>query len=208
MKAKIIENYVLYYNRNGKMPISVFSFCESIGITEAEFYNEFSDLQSIDSHIFSFVWLDSLSKVQEQEYYHQCTQNEKILSAVYAFIENLKNYRSYLLLKCKDWSNPMEPLKSMNDLKHHFFQFLDSLGIENATTGIKQIDKVVSKGVHHALFTNLVFVINYWLKDSSAGFENTDACIEKSFAFSFEMMSNKSLSTAFDLGKFLFSTFK
>jgi hypothetical protein len=208
MKAKIIENYILHYNRNGKMPVSIFEFCESMEMKEADFYNEFADFNSLESQILSQIWTDSVSKIVGQDYFAECTNNEKLLAAVYAFVENLKNYRSYLLLKYKDWSNPMEQISSMQGLKKSFFDFLETSHFENKTIGIKQVDSVLEKGMYHALFTNLSFVFHYWLKDSSKGFEKTDACIEKSFALSFQLIANNSLSTAFDLGKFLFSSFK
>ena len=92
MKAKIIENYILHYNRNGKMPVSIFEFCENIQITESQFYDEFSDLASIEAEILAQVWSDSLSKVSSQDYYHELSQQEKLLSVVYAFFENLKKH--------------------------------------------------------------------------------------------------------------------
>jgi hypothetical protein len=208
MKAKIIENYILHCNRNGKMPVSIFEFCENIQITESQFYDEFSDLASIEAEILAQVWSDSLSKVSSQDYYHELSQQEKLLSVVYAFFENLKNYRSYLLLKYKDWKNPMQSIETMNALKNHFFEYLDGLKIENTEIGIPQVDKYLDKGMHHGLFTNLAFVMNFWLNDKSKGFEKTDACIEKSFALSFELISNNAIQKAFDFGKFLLAELK
>jgi len=208
MKAKIIENYILHYNRSGKMPVSVFAFCETMEMNESDFYNEFADFNSLESQILSQIWTDSLHKVQAQEYYAECSSNEKLLSTVYAFVENLKNYRSYLLLKYKDWSNPLDHLSSMKGLKKSFFSYLESLEFENKGIGVQQVDNLLEKGMYHALFTNLSFVFHFWLKDTSQGFEKTDACIEKSFALSFQLIANNSLSTAFDFGKFLFANIK
>lgn len=208
MKAKIIENYILHYNRNGKMPKSIFEFCENLGISESEFYSEFSDFSSVESEIMVQIWRDSIQKLTNQDYYQELTAQEKLLSAVYAFFENLKNYRSYLLLKLKEWKNPLQHLENMNELKKVFFEYLDGLNFENKGIGVPQIDKIMDKGLHHGLFTNLVFVLHFWMKDKSKGFEKTDACIEKSFALSFELISNQGIQKVFDFGKFLLAEMK
>jgi hypothetical protein len=96
MKAKIIENYILHYNRNGKMPVSIFEFCENLQITESQFYDEFSDFDSIEAEILAQVWSDSLHKVSSQDYYLELSQQEKLLSVVYAFFENLKNVNLHI----------------------------------------------------------------------------------------------------------------
>ena len=208
MKAKIIENYILHYNRNGKMPKSVFEFCEQLQISESEFYQEFSDLTAIESEILIQIWTEALEKLKGQDFYQDLTSQEKLLSAVYAFFENLKNYRSYLLLKHKDWKNPLQHMENMKEFKDAFFQYLDGLNFEQKGIGVPQIDKILDKGTHHGLFTNLMFVFNFWMKDKSKGFEKTDACIEKSFALSFELLSNQGIQKAFDFGKFLFAEMK
>jgi len=208
MKAKIIENYILHYNRNGKMPKSIFEFCENLGISESEFYAEFSDFSSIESEIMVQIWKDSIQKLMLQDYYQELTAQEKLLSAVYAFFENLKNYRSYFLLKLNEWKNPLQHLENMNELKKAFFEYLDSLNFENKGIGVPQIDKIMDKGLHHGLFTNLVFVLHFWMKDKSKAFEKTDACIEKSFALSFELISNQGIQKVFDFGKFLLAEMK
>jgi hypothetical protein len=93
MKAKIIENYILHYNRNGKMPVSIFEFCENLQITESQFYDEFSDFASLESEILAQIWTDSLHKVSSQDYYQELSQHEKLLSVVYAFFENFIVYK-------------------------------------------------------------------------------------------------------------------
>lgn len=208
MKAKIIENYISHYNRNGKMPLSIFQFCEDLQIKESEFYQYFSDFSAIESEILAQIWEESVQKLSQQDYYQELTAQEKLLSAVYAFFENLKNYRSYLLLKHKDWKNPFQNIENINELKNVFFSYLDGLSFEKKGLGVPQIDKVLEKGLNHGLFTNLLFVMHFWMKDKSKGFEKTDACIEKSFSLSFELISNQGIQKAFDFGKFLLAEMK
>ena len=46
-------------------------------------------------------------------------------------------------------------------------------------------------------------VIDYFVKDTSRGFERTDAYIEKSTALAFDVMQTQAIDSAFDLLRFL-----
>ena len=54
------------------------------------------------------------------------------------------------------------------------------------------------------LWVNFVFIINFWLKDNSKGFEKTDEAIERSVNLAFDLMGKSALDAALDFGKFLF----
>jgi hypothetical protein len=54
----------------------------------------------------------------------------------------------------------------------------------------------------------LAFVIHFWLKDDSADFERTDACIEKSVQLTMDFVGRNAVDKLFDFGKFLFQGFQ
>ena len=47
------------------------------------------------------------------------------------------------------------------------------------------------------------FVLDFWLKDTSAGFEKTDEAIEKGLNVTFDLFQRSPLDNLFDYGKFL-----
>ena len=49
-----------------------------------------------------------------------------------------------------------------------------------------------------------LFLLDYWRKDRSAGFERTDEAIEKAVNLSFDLIEKNALDSAFDFGKFMF----
>lgn len=206
MRTEILNHYIKTVNTSEKEPQSVYLFCEQLNINEADFYQEFSDLQSVKEAVLSELWNHALMKLQEQDFYKESTAEEKLLSALYAFFEHLKSQRSYLLITYKNWHKPTDTIQGIKSFKTAFIDFLGSLNLGSIQTGIDPIDKNTDKFNHHALFANVLFVFHYWLNDKSKGFENTDACIEKVFTLSFEMMGNQTLKKAIDLGKFLFSS--
>lgn len=68
--------------------------------------------------------------------------------------------------------------------------------------------KVVSKLNVEALGMNLAFVMHFWLKDDSADFERTDACIEKSVQLTMDFVGRNAVDKLFDFGKFLIQGFQ
>lgn len=205
MRTEILNHYMKVVNTQEKEPQSVFRFCEELNIKETEFYEEFPDLESVKEAILSEMWLITVNALEAQSFYQEAPSTDKLLSVLYAFVEQLKQQRSYFLIAYKNWSKPTDNIKGMNEFRHTFTQYVDSLNLDQMETGISPIDMTTGKLNQNALFANVLFVFHFWLNDRSKGFEKTDACIEKVFTLSFELMGNQTLKKAIDLGKFLLS---
>ena len=203
MRTEILNHYIKVVNTQEKEPQSVFRFCEELNITESDFYDEFSDLEAVKEAILADMWAITVSALEDQSFYQEATSTDKLLSALYAFVEQLKKQRSYFLVVYKSWSNPTDSIKGLKEFRHRFLDYLDTLNLDQMKTGIAPVDKATGKINQNALFANVLFVFHFWLNDRSKGFEKTDACIEKVFTLSFELMGNQTLKKAIDLGKFL-----
>ncbi|MGC6414222.1 MAG: TetR family transcriptional regulator C-terminal domain-containing protein [Bacteroidia bacterium] len=204
MRTEIINSYMLWVNEHESEPKSVFKFCQENEFSESEFYDNFSDLQSVKEDILAEIWVQSVNSLSEQEFYTDSNANEKLLSVMYGFFENLKTNRSYLAQAFKGWKNPTEPIHSLSPWRKEFLKYIDSIDLGSMSIGVEMIDKNTKKVNSNALFANALFVFHFWLNDKSKGFEKTDACIEKLFVLSFDLMQNDTLKKAIDLGKFLF----
>ena len=203
MRTEILNHYIKVVNTQEKEPQSVFRFCEELNIQESDFYDEFYDLEAVKEAILADMWAITVSALEDQSFYQEATSTDKLLSALYAFVEQLKKQRSYFLVVYKSWSNPTDSIKGLKEFRHRFLDYLDTLNLDQMETGIAPVDKATGKINQNALFANVLFVFHFWLNDRSKGFEKTDACIEKVFTLSFELMGNQTLKKAIDLGKFL-----
>ncbi len=61
----------------------------------------------------------------------------------------------------------------------------------------------LSKTYPQGLFGHFVTAVEFNLADDSAGFERTDAYIEKSVKLAFDVIGTQALDSAFDLVRFL-----
>jgi hypothetical protein len=153
-------------------------------------------------------WQEVAEKFAQDEQFATFGITEKMLTLHFAFIESLRDIRSYLLWKFKDWKNPMDQIKGLMSLRQAFQDTVSPM--LNAASSLGEIPdrKVISKLNVEALGMNLAFVIHFWLKDDSADFERTDACIEKSVQLTMDFVGRNAVDKLFDFGKFLFQGFQ
>jgi hypothetical protein len=52
----------------------------------------------------------------------------------------------------------------------------------------------------------MAFLLIFWKDDTSAGFEKTDAAIEKSVNLAFDLIGKGAVDSIFDFAKFLYQT--
>jgi hypothetical protein len=57
-------------------------------------------------------------------------------------------------------------------------------------------------------WVHLALLLMFWKGDDSAGFEKTDAFIEKSVNLAFDLIGKGAVDSAIDFGKFLYQTSK
>ena len=192
----------------GHAPANVFQLCEHLGIAETEFYHHFGSLENVEESVLLIRWQDVAEKFAQDDQFATFGITEKMLTLHFAFIESLRDIRSYLLWKLKDWKNPMDQIKGLMSLRQAFQDTVSPMLSAASSLGEIPDRKVISKLNVEALGMNLAFVIHFWLKDDSADFERTDACIEKSVQLTMDFVGRNAVDKLFDFGKFLFQGFQ
>lgn len=208
MKNQIVSEYVKYCLKKGHAPVNVFQLCEELSVTETEFYSHFGSLEKVEEAVLVTRWQSVADKFADDEQFTGFGLTEKMLTLHFAFIESLREIRSYLLWKYQDWKNPMDQVKGLMALRHAFQETVTPMLDMASNQGEIPDRKVVSKLNVEALGMNLAFVMHFWLKDDSTDFERTDACIEKSLQLTMDFVGRNAVDKLFDLGKFLIQGFQ
>jgi AcrR family transcriptional regulator len=205
MNKELIEKYITQTLEQKKAPESVYLFAKSAGIEEKEFYNHFASLEGLENNIFSRWFLDTIEIQKSSEPWQAYSSREKALAVFFAFIENLKNYRSFVNFLHQRDSKMLPKWPSyLNQLHKDFVAELKPIIHEGLETKELAERKYVDDKYADGLWVNFVFIINFWLKDNSKGFEKTDEAIERSVNLAFDLMGKSALDAALDFGKFLF----
>jgi len=203
-KQKIIDQYKRHVLTEGSDPTSVFLFAEKLEMTEAQFYQHFTSFESLKGQIWLRYFEDTLSVLQKDESYANYSSREKLLAFYYTLLEHLKIDRSFVQYCFKSKSKKEIIPGFLKDFKVHFEKYVNELISEGVDNNEIQKRPVIGDKYHEALWLQLLFVVNFWLKDSSHQFQNTDAAVEKAVTLSFDLMGPGPLDTMLDFAKFLY----
>lgn len=203
----ILEGFVSYVLEHGKEPATIFKFAKDLKIKEAEFYNYFTSFDAIKSAIWVALFEETHRQLEDQEVYKEYAVREKFLSFLFTWVEELKKNRSYLLAL---YSNKVTTFKNLpndtREFKDKFSDFASELILEGRETQEIASRPLITEKYDEALWLQVGFVFRFWLADTSPRFEKTDAAIEKSVNFAFDLMGKSALDSFLDLAKFLYQT--
>jgi hypothetical protein len=208
LKSKIKEEYIDFVLTEGKNPGSIYHFCKKLEISEAEFYKHFNSFERIASDIWTDLLQDVIQKLENTGEYASFGVREKILSFFYAVVEQMKTTRSYIAWSSKGWLIPGKSLPAKKAVEQKLEPFFENLMAEGYQTGELADRKKISDFYPKAMVIQFWFILEFWLKDESPDFEDTDAAIEKAVNLGFDLMQENSLDKAFDLAKFLWGRAK
>ena len=203
-KLDIVTNYMDFVTEHKTKPVDVSDFCENKNIDESVFFSHFKSLKKVEKTVFKELLKNSLEVLNESEEFLSFDKKNKLLSFYFTFFENLTLNRDYILIVLKGCKNKIKSFNTFSDLKKQFVKFIDSLEISESILPIDGLEKIQNKFVSESAWFQLFLTIKFWLDDTSESFEKTDILIEKSINTSFEVLENKFLKNALDLGKFVY----
>lgn len=203
-EEKIITWYMDSVLENGKVPESVYKFCKANKIGEDTFYGFFGSFESIQQRIWHKFFDNTMALLNKNKDYATMSNEDKMLTFFFTFFENLTLNRSYVLFALKDHRNAFEGLAQLKGLRKSFKEFATELiHIRNEEKNLKILkynEPLFSEGA----WLQFLFLLKFWMEDSSPGFEKTDIAIEKSVTTIFQIFENTPLEKIIDFGKFLY----
>jgi len=203
LKSKVQSEYLDFVLTEGKNPTSVYLFSKRVGIAEADFYQYYNSFDAIGIDIWEGLIQGTINRIEASEEYAAFSVRERILTFYFTVIETLKGQRSYVAYSSKGWFKPgsnMPAKKGAERILHPYFEKLVNQGFE---TGEMADRTKISDYYQNALIIQFWFILNFWLKDESKDFEDTDAAIEKAVNLGLDLMRENTLDKAFDFAKFL-----
>ena len=200
---KIISLYmndVLENNHNTK---NVYVFCKNNGIEESDFYSFFGSLDAVKQSIWTKFFENTISTLEKDENYANYPDKNKLLSLYFTLFEILTLNRSYVVYSLLENKEGMKNLKDFKEFRNHFKDYISNM-IENSNSVISdKLAKITKPVFSEGAWIQFLFILKFWLDDTSKSFEKTDIIIEKSVNTVVDLLDTKPLESLFDLGKFL-----
>ena len=203
MKQKIFEYYTQSVLEQEKEPTSVYRFCKDLKIREDEFYNHFASLEDLRRKIFSEFFNNSLSLIEKEKGYVSKSPKEKLLSFYFTFFEVLLINRSYVLIALRGDKSSINKMAILKFLRSSFKKFAIVLIQDGNALKQSRLSQHSETVFSEGAWIQLLFLLKFWMEDSSAGFEKTDMAIEKSVRTVFDLFDTTSFDSVIDFGKFL-----
>lgn len=207
MITKLIEGYISHILENHKSPESVYAFAKHVGIEEKEFYDHFTSFEALEQEIFNHWFVETKQQLEQTEVYQAYSAREKVLGLFFAWIEKLKANRSFVVFMFNR-KNDHIPLPQfphfLKSTRASFLAFAQELMRHAVESNEIHERKFISEKYDEALWVNLLFVMGFWVKDTSKSFEKTDEAIERSVNLAFDLMGKSPLDSMISFGKFLF----
>jgi hypothetical protein len=203
LQAIITDAYIDFYLNKGKKPASVYEFTSRLKIEEKDFYQFFGSFEGLEKSLWSGFINTTLETLSASGEYESYPVKEKLLSFYYTLAEVLKSKRSFILLSTE---KEAELLKNhtLSKARETFQAYVSGLMEEGMESSEIVKRPYITERYPELLWLQLLFVLRFWIKDESAGFEKTDAAIEKAVKVSFDLMGPGAVDSLIDMARFLY----
>lgn len=204
--GKIPAAYISYILDHGTKPVSVFRFCSDTGIPENEFYNHFGSFEGVEKHIWKDFIHTTIQRLKADKAYPGFSSREKLLAFYFTFFEGLKLHRSFILVQLSNYRKIEIVPEFLKDFKKEFETYIHSVLSDGKANGEIANRPLLDKSYPVLFWMHMGFMLTFWKDDNSAGFEQTDAAIEKSVNLAFDLISKGAVDAVIDFAKFMYQT--
>ncbi len=197
------EKFLEHIKTNKKRPSSVYNFTKYIGVKSKEFYNFYGSLGKLEKDIWKDLLDSTLTRLSKEPAYIDYVAQEKLLAFYFTFIEVLKPYREYIVFASGSFGTYTIASSHLDDLRDAFLEYANGIIQEGIQTEEVLERPYITSKYNLGLWTQLLFVLNFWVGDESKDFAKTDEAIEKAVNLSFDLMGKTPLDTLVDFGQFV-----
>lgn len=205
-ESAIRAAYIDHVLNHGNRPTSVFKFCTGLGVKEETFYNHFGSFEGLERSIWKSFITTTIERLKTDKAYSAFSVREKVLAYYYTFFEELKVNRSFILVQLEHHKKLEIVPGFLKDFRTSFEAHLESILNIGKTSGEVAKRPYLDKSYPQLFWVHMAFLLIYWKDDNSAGFENTDAAIEKSVNLAFDLIGKGAVDSMIDFTKFLYQT--
>jgi hypothetical protein len=208
-KSSLLEKYLQFQLEHGKKPESVYLFMKKLKKSDADFFAHFSNFEALDRYFWVHIFDATRHKLESDAQYGEFSAAEKLSAFYFLWTQELMQYRSYVLMLAEKSMKGINPMDSaLQDFRHAFLDYASGIVSAGISAGQIADRKFVSDQFKHGLWVQTLFLLNFWLKDTSNDFEDTDAAIEKTVNIGFKLMGENLFDEVLDFGKFMFQRAK
>jgi hypothetical protein len=200
---QFISRYMQAVLESNETPKNVFSFCKQQELDETEFYAHFNSLDALRQNIWVKFFENAVDTIEKEPDFAGYSDKNKLLTLFFTLFEILTLNRSYVSFALVENKAGLKNLESLKLFRQEFKKYMEQVVISPQTGSFEKVAKATEKVYAEGAWIQFMFLLKFWLDDTSKGFEKTDILIEKSVNTVVDLADTKPLESLFDLGKFL-----
>jgi len=200
---KIISYFMTDVLETNEEPKNIYTFCTKHNIDESQFYSFFGSFESLKETIWLKFFENAIAAMSKDSKIESYSNKEKLLTLYFTLFEILTLNRTFVLFYLKENKEGLKNLKSLKQFRNHFKEYIVTIINSNETIVSSRINKVTEPVFSEGAWIQFLFLLKFWIDDTSKSFEKTDILIEKSVNTVVDLLDTKQLENLFDLGKFL-----
>ena len=199
----LIELYMNQVLQNNAEPKNVFVFCQENKIVESDFYAFYGSIEALKKDIWVKFFENVKSTIEQDQNYLTYSNKNKLLTLYFSLFEVLTLNRSYVVFALKEDKNMLKNLQQLKEFRNHFKSFIvDMIDTQSSEEDFK-VNKIAKPLYVEGAWVEFLFLMKFWLDDTSKGFEKTDIMIEKAVKATFDVLDTTPIDSLIDLGKFV-----
>lgn len=200
---QIVALYINAVLEKNEAPKNVYLFCKDNVIDEADFYSFYNSLDAVKEDIWVKFFENAIDALHKDANYAGYESRNKLLSLYFTMFEILTLNRSYVYYTLKDNKEGLRNLRQLAALRNQFKDYIVNILKSSETEKESKVKKITRPVFSEGAWLQFLFILKFWLDDTSKGFEKTDIMIEKAVKATFDILDTTPLESLFDLGKFI-----
>lgn len=207
-KVSLNDNHIIEFYMNDVLetneePKNAFVFCKKHEIEESDFYSFFGSLEAVKQAIWVKFFENAVATIEKEAAFENYSDKNKLLTLYFTLFEILTLNRSYVLFSLKENKEGLKNLKNLAAFRNHFKDYIVDKIKSKPSEQLGKVAKVTEPVFSEGAWLQFLFILKFWIDDTSKGFEKTDVLIEKSVNTVVDLLDTKPLESLLDLGKFL-----
>lgn len=188
----------------GREPSSFHELAKRLQASESDLYAHAGSLNGLRQQIWQRFFDESQRMLEASSNFREGSKREKLLSMLYTMFELLAQNRSYVLISLKQHQVPLDRLSDLRLLRRRWQGFAESLTPEYRVPECSRLEPCMNRGFREGIWLEFLFLLSFWMRDDSPGFEHTDQAIEKSVRALYDLVEQTPIESLLDFGKFMY----
>lgn len=202
-KAQIQQAYVALVVSKCKKPEGFEVFSDHLRSVNIELNGTYHSLTRIERDVVLGTFTETIRRLENEPEYLEFSTREKVLACYYTWLEELGEIREFLKILSKNSLISLSTERFLKSVEPVFKNYIEDLLHEGSDTGEIAERKIIESRYPVMLWYNSRFIFQFWLHDDSVEFERTDAAVEKSVNFVFDLLAPNLIDSGFDFLRFL-----